>query len=345
MSLTPHQIELLIAGVLRHVHDAEYDLLKAVTQRIAKDVASGGLRAFSIAQLQREARRVVSRLRGDSDKAVRDAIDNAYRGNVADVVSILSGFDLTPAVRADPAAIAALERALNDRLEATYRRILRWPNDVYRQVIGRATGYALSGDAGTRLAAAQSALDEFAARGVTGFVDAAGNNWNLASYTEMATRTSILNAGREGRFQAVIDAGRDLVVVSYSANPCHECEIWEGEVLSLSGGSMDYPSLDEASGGHLFGPNCTHSADPWVEGLTQVGEPNSEPELYDAVQEQRYLERGIRSWKMREAASLNDISAAQARAKVREWQARMREHVAQNDLRRLYYREQIGKAI
>ena len=53
----------------------------------------------------------------------------------------------------------------------------------------------------------------------------------------------------------------------------------------------------------------------------------------------------MREWKRREAASLDDLAAAKAKAHVREWQGRLREHVAKHDLSRLRYREQISKAI
>ena len=44
-------------------------------------------------------------------------------------------------------------------------------------------------------------------------------------------------------------------------------------------------------------------------------------------------------------ASSAPARAAAAQAKVGEWQARLREHVEATGLKRLSYREQIGKAI
>jgi hypothetical protein len=207
------------------------------------------------------------------------------------------------------------------------------------------TAQGLAGDF-TRRGAAQAALDSFASRGITGFVDGSGKAWNLASYTEMACRTAAHNAARQGVFDGVRSAGRDLVIVSGSPSCCDMCAPWEGEVLSLDGATPGYPTLAEAEGDGLFHPNCAHSADPYVEGLTRLGTTQQgDPVRYAAQQQQRYLERGVREWKRREAASLDDLAAGKARAKVGEWQARLREHTAANDLRRLSYREQIGKAI
>jgi len=92
--------------------------------------------------------------------------------------------------------------------------------------------------------------------------------------------------------------------------------------------------------------NCTHSVAPYIEGLTRRSATQyGDPERYAAQQQQRYLERGVRGWKMRQAGALDDLAAAKAKAHVREWQGRLREHVAKHDLPRLRYREQIGKAI
>ena len=190
------------------------------------------------------------------------------------------------------------------------------------------------------------ALDLFAGHGVTGFVDSAGKQWALASYAEMACRTAAHNAARQGVFDAVLAQGRDLVIISGSPSCCDMCAPWEGQVLSLDGATPGYPTLAEAEGDGLFHPSCAHSADPYIEGLTRRSATQyGDPERYAAQQQQRYLERGVRGWKMRQAGALDDLAAAKAKAHVREWQGRLREHVAKHDLPRLRYREQIGKAI
>ncbi len=92
--------------------------------------------------------------------------------------------------------------------------------------------------------------------------------------------------------------------------------------------------------------NCTHQVYPYVPGLTDAARvAHSDPDVYEARQQQRYLERGVRAWKMRAATSLDEARATAAQAKAREWQARLREQVDANGLKRLSYREQIGKAI
>jgi hypothetical protein len=141
--------------------------------------------------------------------------------------------------------------------------------------------------------------------------------------------------------------GHDLAIISGNTAGCEACAPWEGVVVSIDGATEGYPTLDEAEGDGLFHPNCGHQPDPYIPGLTEEQTANrSDPEGYAALQQQRYLERGVRQYKMRLAAASGDPTATTAaQAKVREWQGRLREHVSANDLPRLYYREQIGKAI
>ena len=64
--------------------------------------------------------------------------------------------------------------------------------------------------------------------------------------------------------------------------------------------------------------------------------------MYKATQQQRYLERGIRKWKQQASAlETAGLENTFENAKVREWQARMRDFTSQTGLSRQYPREQI----
>lgn len=63
---------------------------------------------------------------------------------------------------------------------------------------------------------------------------------------------------------------------------------------------------------------------------------------YQAEQRQRYMERQIRKYKRREAGSMDSDNEAAAKAKVKQWQNRLRQHLAQHEeLRRDRNRERI----
>jgi hypothetical protein len=65
----------------------------------------------------------------------------------------------------------------------------------------------------------------------------------------------------------------------------------------------------------------------------------NQPGTYEATQRQRDIERHIRSWKRRQAAALDDVTKAKAGAKVKQWQAELRRHLAAEGLTRSRQRE------
>lgn len=327
--------------------DVEVSLLRYIAKRLARGLGDDDWAVKRLGEagvVRSRARRIVSSLQRERDKEIVRMVVAAHAAG-AESAARTTGIAATIATVDSEAASRALVHALSGNLSQADLRILRSADDIYRRVIANVTARGLA-DEFTRRAAAQAALDMFADTGITGFTDMAGRNWSLTSYAEMACRTAVNSAARQGVFDEVRADGRDLVIVSGSPSCCEMCAPWEGEVLSLDGMTSGYPTLGEAEADGLFHPNCSHTADPYIEGLTKRGTTQrGDPERYAARQEQRYLERGLRQWKMREAVALDDAAAARAAAKVSEWRARLTQHIEANDLKRLRYREQIGKAI
>ncbi|GAV38282.1 phage minor capsid protein [Streptomyces acidiscabies] len=159
----------------------------------------------------------------------------------------------------------------------------------------------------------------------------------------------------EAHTHTLAEAGVNLVIASSSPRECPLCRPWEQKVLPVGGpdgartvevehavedGRMirvDVAgSLDEARCAGLQNPNCRHSVSAYTPGITPVDDATRDPEGYEAGQRQREFERHIRRWKNREAAAVTPEAQCAARAKVRQWQGAMRDHLsADPDLRRL----------
>lgn len=327
--------------------DVEVSLLRYIAKRLARGLGDDDWAVKRLGEagvVRSRARRIVSSLQRERDKEVVRMVVAAHAAG-AESAARTTGIAATIATVDSEAASRALVHALSGNLSQADLRILRSADDIYRRVIANVTARGLA-DEFTRRAAAQAALDMFTDTGITGFTDMAGRNWSLTSYAEMACRTAVNSAARQGVFDELRAEGRDLVIVSGSPACCEMCAPWEGEVLSIDGMTPGYPTLAEAEAEGLFHPNCSHTADPFIEGLTKRGTTQrGDPERYAARQEQRYLERGLRQWKMREAVAPDDAAAARAAAKVSEWESRLRQHITANDLKRLPYRERIGEAI
>lgn len=344
------------------------DLARRLTDGIDRpDWASEKL--ASVNDLRNSVQRMIAALDRDLDGVLAQQVAIAFaRGGDAALAELARVGGLTEAqlaaIRASlpgAEAINAMVWSLASKLRGTHVRILRWPLDVYRTVVAGALPEVLAG-VSTRLATSQKILDRFLARGVTGFTDRAGRQWELASYVEMATRTGVAQAAVQGHFDRLGAAGIDLVQVSDSPQECERCRPWEGKILDRAGGGARTVEIEhaindgeqvtvrvagsvvEAIAAGLMHPNCRHSFRAYLPGVTKYPLLNTQdPEGDRARQKQRGLERAIRKAKLVEAGALDAKAKRAAAREVRARQAALREHLAAHpDLMRLRHREQIA---
>lgn len=356
------------------------DLYTGVEQRLARDIAASlkaGIdspdwaqaKLAQLGQLRARTQRILAKLGQDSDDRVRQAIAlAAQRGSQqalrelhiqadAPLPDLARIVDALPGV----GALIRLARELALTLRSTHTQILRWTLDVYREVIARTALPEILLGVQTRRQAAQRAWEQLLDKGVTGFQDVSGRRWELASYVEMAARTGTAQAMRQGHMDRLTDAGEDLVIVSDSPRECELCRPWERKVLSLSGRNVgrvlredeivddriiavQVTSYAVARAAGLHHPNCTHSTSLYLPGVTKVDNATADPDGYEAKQRQRAIERHIRKWKKRSIAAIDPAAKKKADVKVREWQAALRQHIDEHGLKRLRYREQVGRA-
>ncbi|MFI8104713.1 phage minor capsid protein [Streptomyces sp. NPDC086023] len=378
MPVSPALAEDLAAAVTMLYEDAELALIEILRRALAEGIDSprwAELKLRSIGDLRNAVETVTAALQTDANGAVARALAEAYgRGRqaaVAELGALNIGRELQ-ARRVLPGA-PAVDRLAASYAEDTrplYARITRAVLDVFRGVTSRAAGaQLLTGQ--SRRDASQRALNEFARRGVTGFIDRAGRSWELASYAEMSVRSVTARAAIEGHIDALGEIGAALVIVSDAPLECPLCRPWEGEILSLQGPPgphtvrLDHAiqptglfaarrtvavhvagSLPEARAAGLFHPNCRHSLGLYLPGVTTRPPHHATPGTgYEDTQRQRAIERQIRAWKRRAAAAMDEDARRYAGAYVRRWQARARENVAAHpEVRRQPQREQIGRA-
>jgi len=100
------------------------------------------------------------------------------------------------------------------------------------------------------------------ARGFDGLRDAGGKVWDLDTYSEMAVRTIHTEVHNTAITNVALENGYDLVQITSHAGSCKLCAPWEGEVLSLTGTSKGYDSMESAKSDGLFHCNCKHSFTP-----------------------------------------------------------------------------------
>lgn len=255
------------------------------------------------------------------------------------------------------AKVDALIEAVTKDQEKIEHAVLRYVDDIYRQTIFKAQVYLDSGTM-TLKQAVDMATKDFLDKGINCIEYSDGRRVNIASYAEMALRTASQRATFMADGEKRDKWGIYTIFVSAHANACDLCIPWQGKVLiddvftSLSASrakelsrEMGYPLLSEAMKAGLLHCNCRHTLATFFPGITQLPKVPDEKLAranYEAEQKQRYMERQIRKWKRREAGSLDPENQNAAKAKVRVWQGKIREHLKENpQLRRDYWRERL----
>jgi len=284
-------------------------LIAAVTRRLARGITETGWAERKLGEtllVRAELLGIVQRrlASGLEDQALA-ALEESY-GIGARVAEQLGEV----AIETNTGRVASLVSRFVAQLRGTWVPVIRAHEDVYRRVIAESETLMATGTIVRREAVAMS-VDRLLAEGADRFVDSSGRRWHLDSYVRMAGRTASQQAAVEGQLDGMVERGRDLVVISDSPRECRLCRPWEGRLLSISGVSVGSEvdghrvagTVAEARAGGLWHPNCTHRADPYTSGLTEVPEPKANPEGYAAAQKLRRLEREVRELKRRRDAS------------------------------------------
>ena len=362
MPVSPELATGLAAGVVEHYTEAERVLLAAIAAALAKGFDGpqwAERKLLEVQLIQARARALLTQLEKAAGQSVAEAILTAWnRGSAVAATDLAGVLERALAEVVDPLpgtrAVARLVEETTAKVVGTHPRILRSTMDVYREVVAKASGQVLLGTL-TRRQAAQAALNDFAKRGVTGFVDTRGRGWNLASYVEASVRTATAHAAIAGHVDRLQAYGMDLVIVSDAPAECILCRPYEGKVLSLSGttiGTIDgtggvrvYASLAEATAAGLLHVNCRHSLGLYQPGVTRAMHDTADPEGDAARQKLRYLERQVRAAKRVEIVALDEPARKLAASKVRVRQAQIRELVATAPVSRQPQRERVGRAI
>ena len=216
----------------------------------------------------------------------------------------------------------------------------------------------------TRVRAIRKAMDQMSAAGIMGFYDRAGRAWSPDAYSAMVVRTTSHNAyvkaiqTRQQEF-----GGGDVFQVSSHPGARPLCYPYQGKFFSWGGGPGEftdgggkkhrYDNIANSSYGEpagLFGINCGHHPIPMIPGFSypQDGPEQDEEKNrkeYEQSQVQRAYEREIRKAKRDleiAKATHDDQLIEDAKKRVKDEQARMRDWIASTGRVRRYDREQIG---
>ena len=364
----PATVDSLAAAVVV-VYAQEQDNLLIVSGRLVREaLADPSQMPLLWGRLRRAAQEASQRVRARAYPMAQHVVDVASRNGNASAArearALADRFTLpskvTPLLPHDANSARFMTADLASRLDAAAARITRFADDAYRAATVSGSMEQILEHLGkaTPQAAQAQAWRELTAKGISGFTDKSGREWNLASYVEMATRTATQRAYNASHRDRLTLAGINYFTISTTGRPCPLCAPWEGKVLADGGaGIATEPNartgepftfhvsatIEEATAAGLFHPNCKHTLTAFLPGATllQTNQWSADDEAaYKDTQRLRALERAVRTAKLQAAAALTPLEKARALRTVREGQARIRDFTDQTGLLRRPRREQ-----
>lgn len=214
----------------------------------------------------------------DVDAFIREELPEYYKRGADDAVTQLrkQGAPLEVTYGFNRVHIEAIEALIDDTAKSfgeTLSGISRSANrllgkttrDLLTQQIatGMVSGEALK--ATTKMV--KGILQD---QGLDALIDKGGHHWTLDRYSEMLLRTKAVEARNRGLINRVAENGYDLVQVSHHFASCDLCAPWEGKILSATGKTKGYPTLDLAESEGLFHPNCRHAINTLIPELAKL---------------------------------------------------------------------------
>lgn len=269
---------------------------REIAQKIAVSLAkNNGEKKPTVRQLERQLKTVKATLRElqkNTEEPVSKLIDSAFSGGykIARKEIKAAGIPLV----AEAGGINA--KAMNVYASQVYDRLMdvitmagRSATDVYKalEMDTAMTGVISGFDS---LDAVKRKMERIAeGNGLVAFVDSRGRQWSMGRYVDMLLRTSSMHIFNEARKSEYLRHGEDLVIVSFHEPTCEMCAPWNGAILSLTGQTIGYSTLEDAQSHGLFHPNCRHTYSLYIpdehgQGSAEGGEATSE-ELTDAEAE------------------------------------------------------------
>ena len=288
-------------------------------------------------QVNRETARIIARGLDGANEALENAIEQAIISSVrsrepelykAVKKGILQPPGQIPIITPNQTrAFSLYYKQAADKLNLVNTVMLESTQQAYQMTVSdivsrmRATQTALDIGAGETItgvsswnSAMEHAISRMKDNGITGFIDHAGRHWSAEAYTAMDIRTTVYNTARAAVWEMNQDFGNDLYIVSYHSGARPLCYPYQNKVVSsldaartvvdLDGNEVEVIAQSNTSYGEpagLFGINCKHYPNPFIPGVTRVGQTPETPEqnekAYQESQTQRRLERKIREEK------------------------------------------------
>lgn len=371
--LKPEYLQRVPDGMIQLYAQAEMDILENMAVRIAHygywiPAVEHQAKMLEEAGMVREE--ILARLKtltGRTDKELRKLMQEA--GTVAlksdDAVYRRQGLHPPPVSASED--LQKVLQAGYEKTSGTFRNLTlttaRTAAHQFEQALDRAYMQITLGGMDYNTAI-RSTIKQLSAEGVGAIRYPTGRTDTIEVAVRRAVVTGVNQTALRLQDARADEMGADLVEVSAHAGARPSHAQWQGGIYSRSGKSRKYPDFVKTTGygtgAGLGGWNCSHSFRPWFEGMSRTYDKALLKEYqakdyeyngvrmteYEALQEQRKIERSIRRWKReKNALDAAGLDSSEASAKITEWNRRQKDFLEQTGLKADGTRVAVGKTV
>ena len=371
--LKPEYLQRVPDGMIQLYAQAEADILADMARRISAydywiPAVEHQAKMLEEAGMVREE--ILARLKtltGRTDRELRQLMQEA--GGVAlksdDAVYRRQGLNPPPVSASED--LQKVLQAGYEKTSGTFRNLTRTTARTaahqFAQALDRAYMQITLGGMDYNTAI-RSTIKQLSAEGVGAIRYPTGRTDTIEVAVRRAVVTGVNQTALRLQDARADEMGADLVEVSAHAGARPSHAQWQGGIYSRSGKSRKYPDFVKATGygtgAGLGGWNCSHSFRPWFEGMSRTYDKALLKEYqakdyeyngvrmteYEALQEQRKIERSIRRWKREQnALRAAGLDSGEASAKIAEWNRRQKDFLEQTGLKADGTRVAVGKTV
>lgn len=369
--LKPEYLQRVPEGMIKLYAQAEADILADMARRISTydywiPAVEHQAKMLEEAGMVREE--ILARLKtltGRADRELRQLMQEAGTAALKSDDAVYRRQGLNPPPVSASADLQKILQAGYEKTSGAFRNLTlttaRTAAHQFEQALDRAYMQITLGgmDSGTAI---RSTIKQLSAEGVGAIRYPTGRTDTIEVAVRRAVVTGVNQTALRLQDARADEMCADLVEVSAHAGARPSHAQWQGGIYSRSGKSRKYPDFVKTTGygtgAGLGGWNCSHSFRPWFEGMSRTYDKALLKEYqakdyeyngvrmteYEALQEQRKIERSIRRWKREQnALQAAGLDSSEASARITEWNRRQKDFLEQTGLKADGTRVAVGK--
>lgn len=371
--LKPEYLQRVPDGMIKLYAQAEMDILENMAVRIAHygywiPAVEHQAKMLEEAGMVREE--ILARLKtltGRADRELRQLMQEAGTAALKSDDAVYRRQGLNPPPVSASEDLQKVLQAGYEKTSGAFRNLTRTTARTaahqFAQALDRAYMQITLGGMDYNTAI-RSTIKQLSAEGVGAIRYPTGRTDTIEVAVRRAVVTGVNQTALRLQDARADEMGADLVEVSAHAGARPSHAQWQGGIYSRSGKSRKYPDFVKTTGygtgAGLGGWNCSHSFRPWFEGMSRTYDKALLKEYqakdyeyngvkmteYEALQEQRRIERSIRRWKReKNAMEAAGLDSSEASAKITEWNRRQKDFLEQTGLKADGTRVAVGKTV